>query len=110
MNRPSNRRVKVSPSWNKPPIAQPAAAPAPTSSVPTRMATLSSVIVLVQLIGPTSAKAGSPAEIREAVADIPTRPAAQASWAGGDLAARPPRLIGFHVKGGDPQQRSVVRL
>ena len=35
---------------------QPAAAPAPTSSVPTRMATLSSVIVFVQLIGAASAK------------------------------------------------------
>ena len=53
-------RVIVSPSWNRPPIAQPAAAPAPTSSVPTRMATLSSVIVFVQLIGATSAKAHSP--------------------------------------------------
>src|ERR1700722_328075 len=110
MSTPSSERVIVSPSWNRPPIAQPAAAPAPTSSVPTRMATLSSVIVLVQLIGATSAKARSPSEIREAVADIPTRPPAQASWAGGALAARPPRLVGFHVEGGGAQQRNPVRL
>src|SRR6476469_9552384 len=104
MNTPSSARVMVSPSWNKPPIAQPAAAPAPTSSVPTRMATLTSVIALVQLIGATSAKARSPSEIREAVADIPTPPAAQASRVAGDLAALAPRLIGLHVKCGDTQQ------
>src|ERR1700691_4913272 len=110
MSTPSSVRVIVSPSWNRPPIAQPAAAPAPTSSVPTRMATLSSVTALVQLIGATSAKARSPSEIREAVAHIPTRPAAQASRLAGDLAALPPGLIGFHVEGGDAQQRKGVRL
>src|ERR1700722_6645404 len=105
MSTPSSERVIVSPSWNRPPIAQPAAAPAPTSSVPTRMATLISVTALVQLIGATSAKARSPSEIREADADIPTRPAAQASRAAGA-----PRLIGLHVKCGDTQQRKLVRL
>src|ERR1700729_253655 len=111
MSTPSSVWVIVSPSWNRPPIAQPAAAPAPTSSVPTRMATLISVPALVQLIGATSAKARSPSEIREAVADIPTRAAAQASRvAGGDLPALPPRLISFHVKCGDTQQRKLVRL
>src|ERR1700734_3917141 len=105
MNTPSSIRVTLSPSWNRPPIAQPAAAPAPTSSVPTRMATLISVTALVQLIGATSAKARSPSEIREADADIPTRPAAQASRAAGA-----PRLIGLHVKCGDTQQRKLVRL
>src|SRR5258708_2562426 len=74
------------------------------------MATLISVTALVQLIGATSAKARSPSEIREAVADIPMRPAAQASRLGGDLAALPPGFISFHVEGGDAQQRSVVRL
>src|ERR1700758_663836 len=110
MSRPSNTRVRVSPSWNKPPIAQPAAAPAPTSSVPTRIATLSSVIALVQLIGAASAKATFSLNLREAVADIPTRPAAQASRASGDLPALPRQFIGFHVKRGDPQQRKIVRL
>src|SRR5271166_2784340 len=43
--------VIVSPRANRPPIAQPAATLAPTSSVPTRMATLISVEALVQLIG-----------------------------------------------------------
>src|ERR1700735_3009580 len=109
MSTPSSVRVIVSPSWNRPPIAQPAAAPAPTSSVPTRMATLISVTALVQLIGATSAKARSPSEIREAVADIPTRAAAQASRVAGDLALSS-RLIGFHVKCGDAQQRKLVRL
>src|SRR6202046_475987 len=104
MSTPSSVRVIVSPSWNRPPIAQPAAAPAPTSSVPTRMATLSSVIALVQLIGATSAKARSPSEIREAVAHIPTRRAAQASRVAGDLPALPPRLVGFHVEGGEGAQ------
>ena len=39
------------PSANRPPIAQPAAKPAPINSVPTRMATLTSVETLSQLIG-----------------------------------------------------------
>src|SRR3984957_14418075 len=110
MSTPSSARVLVSPSWNRPPIAQPAAAPAPTSSVPTRMATLSSVIVLVQLIGAASAKARSPSDAHEAVADIPTRPAAQASPAGGGFPALSGRLVGFHVKSGGAQQRMGVRL
>src|SRR6201986_3599841 len=110
MSTPSSERVIVSPSWNRTPIAQPAAAPAPTSSVPTRIATLSSVMALVQLIGAASAKARSPSEIREAVADIPTRPPAQASWRGGDLPAPPRQFVGLHMERGDAQQRKVVRL
>src|SRR5271154_1580641 len=74
------------------------------------MATLISVTALVQLIGATSAKARSPSNAREAAADIPTRPAAQASRLGGDLGALAPRPLGFHVKCGDTQQRRVVRL
>src|SRR5271154_689518 len=74
------------------------------------MATLISVTALVQLIGATSAKARSPSSAREAVADIPTRPAAQASRLGGDLATLPPGLIGFDVEGGDAQQRKALRL
>ena len=108
MSRPSNPRVIGTPSWNKPPIAHPAAAPAPTSSVPTRIATLSSVIALVQLIGAASAKCVL-LHIREAVADIPTRLGAQASPCG-NLPALPPGFVGFHVKCGDAQQRSVVRF
>src|SRR5271165_5543986 len=43
--------VIVSPRAKRPPIAQPAAAPAPMSSVPTRIATLTSVDMFNQLIG-----------------------------------------------------------
>src|SRR5271166_3278938 len=86
MRTPSSARVMVSPSWKRPPIAQPAAAPAPTSSVPTRMATLIKVAAFVQLIGAASAKALSPQDVREALADIPRRLAAQA---GGWLLLQP---------------------
>src|SRR5271155_3937959 len=110
MSTPSSIRVTVSPSWNSPPMAQPAAAPAPTSSVPTRMATLISVTALVQLIGATSAKARSPSNTRETAANIPTRPAAQASRTGGDFPTLSAGLIGFDVKSSDAQQRTVVRL
>src|SRR5271154_6137679 len=74
------------------------------------MATLISVIALVQLIGATSAKAHSPSYVCEAVADIPRRSAAQASRLGADLAALPPRLVGLHVQRGDPQQRKGARF
>src|ERR1700722_16752388 len=110
MSTPSSERVSVSPRWNRPPIAQPAAAPAPTSSVPTRIATLSSVIALVQLIGAASAKRFLLQNLREAVANIPTRPAAQASRASSGLPALPPRLVGIHVKCGDSKPCTVVRL
>src|SRR5271166_6381701 len=73
----SSARVIVSPSWKRPPIAQPAAAPAPTSSVPTRMATLIKVVALVQLIGVASAKRSLLKNVHEALADIPRRLAAQ---------------------------------
>src|SRR5579884_3535104 len=41
----------ISPNWNRPPIAQAAAVAAPSNSVPTRMATLSRVSALRQLMG-----------------------------------------------------------
>src|ERR1700677_4910003 len=74
------------------------------------MATLISVTALVQLIGATSAKVCSPANTRETVADIPTRPAAQALRTGGGFAALTSGLVGFHVKSSDAQQRTLVRL
>ena len=52
--RPGQRLAKLKQSADRPA----AAAPAPTSSVPTRIATLSSVITFVQLIGAASAKCG----------------------------------------------------
>ena len=79
-------------------------------SVPTRMATLISVVALVQLIGAASAKALSPLRVHEALADIPRRHAAQALSLGGGLAPHPSSLVGFEVEIGDAKNGMLVRL
>src|SRR5271167_2923564 len=110
MNRPSSIRVKLSPSWNRPPIAQPAAAPAPTSSVPTRMATLISVAALVQLIGAASAKAPSPQTCLRSARRYTKAPRSASSAASDGPGVRPRRLVGLRMQARDPQQRMSVRL